>query len=123
MNIRPTLASAAVSLSLAIPAAALADPLGNPTATATLSPAPAAPVAASAAAVAVRDFDVYVDLQTGFAFVKTPERWTFVRKLEAAQLKALPASTLTALAVDGASGALIGMRFAQAPEDRRAAAL
>ena len=47
--------------------------------------------------VPVRDWDVYVDLPTGFAFVKTPARWVFVRQLDAEQLARLPASTLTAL--------------------------
>jgi hypothetical protein len=44
-----------------------------------------------------RDFDVYVDLPTAFAFVKTPVGWKFVRKLDASQLKALHPTTLTSL--------------------------
>lgn len=47
--------------------------------------------------VPVRDWDVYVDLPTGFAYVKTPQRWVFVRQLDAEQMSRLPASTLTAL--------------------------
>lgn len=47
--------------------------------------------------VPVRDWDVYVDLPTGFAYVKTPGRWVFVRQLDAEQMGRLPASTLTAL--------------------------
>lgn len=47
--------------------------------------------------VAVRDWDVYVDLPTGFAYVKTPQRWVFVRQLDAEQMSRLPASTLTSL--------------------------
>lgn len=59
-------------------------------------------VQAQAASSGVRDFDVFVDLPTGFAFVKTPDRWTFVRQLDAEQLKKLHPSTLVEL--DGARG-------------------
>jgi hypothetical protein len=47
--------------------------------------------------VQVRDWDVYVDMPTGFAYVKTPAGWRFVRKLDDEQMARLPASTLTAL--------------------------
>ncbi len=47
--------------------------------------------------VQVRDWDVYVDLPTGFAYVKTPQRWVFVRRLDEQQLQHLHPSTLTAL--------------------------
>ena len=47
--------------------------------------------------VQVRDWDVYVDLPTRFAFVKTPLGWTFVRQLDEEQMTRLPASTLTSL--------------------------
>lgn len=47
--------------------------------------------------VPVRDWDVYVDVPTRFAFVKTPKGWTFVRQLDEAQMAQLPASTLTSL--------------------------
>jgi len=47
--------------------------------------------------VQVKDWDVYVDLPTHFAFVKTPSGWTFVRQLDDEQMSRLPASTLTAL--------------------------
>lgn len=47
--------------------------------------------------VPVKDWDVYVDLPTRFAFVKTPTRWVFVRQLDEEQMARLPASTLTAL--------------------------
>ena len=47
--------------------------------------------------VPVRDWDVYVDVPTRFAFVKTPKGWTFVRQLDEAQMARLPASTLTSL--------------------------
>jgi len=48
-------------------------------------------------AVPTRDFDVYVDLPTGFAFIKCPSGWKFIRKLDAEQLRDLPPTTLTAL--------------------------
>lgn len=47
--------------------------------------------------VQVRDWDVYVDLPTRFAYVKTPDRWVFVRRLDEAQMQRLHPSTLTAL--------------------------
>ena len=49
------------------------------------------------AAVPVKDFDVYVDLPTAFAFIKLPTGWKFIGKLDASQLKQLPPGTLTAL--------------------------
>ena len=45
----------------------------------------------------VKDWDVYVDLPTRFAFVKTPTHWVFVRQLDEEQMTRLPSSTLTAL--------------------------
>lgn len=50
-----------------------------------------------ASSVPVKDWDVFVDLPTGFAFVKTPLGWKFVRQLDDEQLARLPASTLTSL--------------------------
>jgi hypothetical protein len=47
--------------------------------------------------VEVKDWDVYVDLPTRFAFVKTPTRWVFVRQLDEEQMTRLPRTTLTAL--------------------------
>ena len=47
--------------------------------------------------VQTKDWDVYVDVPTRFAYVKTPAGWTFVRQLDEAQMAQLPASTLTAL--------------------------
>lgn len=47
--------------------------------------------------VQVKDWDVYVDLPTRFAFVKTPAGWTFVRQLDEEQMQRLHPSTLTAL--------------------------
>ncbi len=64
---------------------------------ASLSLALAAPAVQAQSFVPVRDWDVYVDLPTGFAYVKTPDRWVFVRQLDAEQMSRLPASTLTTL--------------------------
>lgn len=47
------------------------------------------------ATVPVKDWDVYVDLPTRFAFVKTPKGWVFVRQLDEEQMTRLPATTLT----------------------------
>lgn len=47
--------------------------------------------------VQTRDWDVYVDLPTRFAYVKTPAGWTFVRQLDEAQMANLHPTTLTAL--------------------------
>lgn len=62
-----------------------------------------ATLAAAAAAQAqsfipTRDWDVYVDLPTRFAYVKTPAKgWVFVRQLDDAQMDRLHPTTLTAL--------------------------
>jgi hypothetical protein len=62
----------------------------------------------AAEAPVVKDWDVYVDLPTRFAFVKTPLGWKFVRQLDEEQMTRLPRTTLTSLlpADDG------GVRFA-----------
>jgi len=49
------------------------------------------------APVVVKDFDVYVDLPTAFAFVKLSKGWKFIGKLDADQLRHLPAGTVTSL--------------------------
>ncbi|WP_341889589.1 hypothetical protein [Variovorax sp. YR752] len=59
-------------------------------------------LAAAAAAqaqsfVQTKDWDVYVDLPTRFAYVKTPTGWKFVRQLDEAQMAKLHPTTLTAL--------------------------
>jgi len=53
--------------------------------------------AQSSRTVEVKDWDVYVDLPTRFAFVKTPTGWVFVRQLDEEQMTRLPPSTLTTL--------------------------
>jgi hypothetical protein len=48
--------------------------------------------------VPTRDWDVYVDLPTRFAYVKTPAKgWVFVRQLDEEQMSNLHPTTLTAL--------------------------
>lgn len=109
MKARLLTAATAASLTLTTSLAAVA-------ATTSAATSATAPIPAGSAVdrVSVKDFDVFVDLQTGFAFVRTPDRWTFVRKLDAAQLKNLPPSTLTALAVNPADGGQFGARYAEA---------
>jgi len=47
--------------------------------------------------VVVKEYDVFVDLPTAFAFIKLPTGWKFIGKLDADQLRRLPAGTLTSL--------------------------
>jgi hypothetical protein len=47
--------------------------------------------------VVVNEYDVFVDLPTAFAFIKLPTGWKFIGKLDADQLRRLPAGTLTSL--------------------------
>ncbi len=56
-----------------------------------------AQVAADGSSATVKDWDVYVDLPTGFAFVKTPARWVFVRQLDAEQMARLHPTVLVSL--------------------------
>lgn len=57
----------------------------------------AASAAQAQSFVQSREWDVYVDLPTRFAYVKTPAGWTFVRQLDEAQMTRLHPTTLTAL--------------------------
>ena len=50
-----------------------------------------------ALAVVVKDYDVFVDLPTAFAYIKLPAGWKFIGKLDAEQLRRLPQGTLTSL--------------------------
>lgn len=63
----------------------------------TLALAFAAPAVRAQSFVPVRDWDVYVDLPTRFAYVKTPLGWKYIRQLDEAQMAQLPPSTLIAL--------------------------
>ncbi|HSN33832.1 MAG TPA: hypothetical protein VLU41_14185 [Ideonella sp.] len=47
--------------------------------------------------IAARDFTVFVDPPTGFAFVKLPQGWKFVGAVEASDLARLPPTVLTSL--------------------------
>ena len=48
--------------------------------------------------IQTRDWDVYVDVPTRFAYVKTPVKgWVFVRQLDQAQMQRLHPTTRTAL--------------------------
>ena len=67
----------------------------------TLAQAAPAVQAQTSSAIEVKDWAVYVDPPTRFAFVKTPNGWVFVRQLDEEQMTRLPASTLlTLLTVD-----------------------
>ncbi|WP_077035923.1 hypothetical protein [Pelomonas sp. KK5] len=48
-------------------------------------------------AVVVKDYDVYVDPPTAFAYIKLPGGWKFIGKLDVEQMKRLPPGTLTSL--------------------------
>lgn len=61
------------------------------------APLAQAQIAADGSTAEVKDWDVFVDLPTGFAYVKTPARWVFVRQLSDEQLDSLPATTLVSL--------------------------
>lgn len=51
--------------------------------------------AAEPEATPVKDFDVYVDLPTGFTFVKMPQGWKFVGQLDQQAMRKLPGTVHT----------------------------
>ncbi len=53
--------------------------------------------ASHAEPVAVKDLDMFVDTPTGFVFVKMPQGWKFVGKLDAQAMRQLPAGVHTSL--------------------------
>jgi len=53
------------------------------------------------------DFSVYVDRETGFAFIKTPVGWKFVRKIESAKIGEVPREFF--VPVDKRNGTLLAL--------------
>jgi len=53
------------------------------------------------------DFPVYVDRETGFAFIKTPAGWKFVRKIESAKMGQVPREFF--VPVDQRDGTLLAL--------------
>ena len=62
---------------------------------ATVAAAPAA--AQENPAAAVKDYTLFVDPPTAFAFIKLPTGWKFIGKLDVDQLRHLPPGTVTSL--------------------------
>lgn len=63
-------------------------------------PQPQAPMALPAPSespAVVKDFDIFLDPPTGFVFVKLPQGWKFVGKVEESALASLPPKVITSL--------------------------
>jgi hypothetical protein len=79
--------------------------------TAVSSAQAASPTAQTAPGVAKQrawtadDFAVYVDQETGFAFIKTPGGWKFIRQIEPGKLAQVPREFF--VRVDQRDGALL----------------
>lgn len=58
---------------------------------------------AAAPDVAPQTYQVFVDRPTGYAFIKTPYGWKFIRQLDRDQLARLPVSTRTSLLANHAA--------------------
>ena len=54
--------------------------------------------------VTVKDYDIFLDPPTGFVFVKLPQGWKFVGKVEAPALASLPPNVITSLLPDERDG-------------------
>ena len=65
----------------------------------------AAPGAARQRAWTADDFAVYVDQETGFAFIKTPGGWKFIRRIEPGKLAEVPREFF--VRIDQREGALL----------------
>jgi hypothetical protein len=64
-----------------------------------------APGAARQHAWTADDFAVYVDQETGFAFIKTPGGWKFIRQIESGKLALVPREFF--VRIDQRDGALL----------------
>lgn len=69
-------------------------------------------------AVPVEEFSVFVDMPTGFAFVRTPSGWRFVRQIEANKLGQLHPTTLVSVMQAGERFGQIGSKAAAAASSR-----
>jgi hypothetical protein len=56
-----------------------------------------APAYQQSTAPVVETFDVFVDPESRYVFVKMPKGWTFVGQLSETEVRALPARVLTSL--------------------------
>lgn len=59
--------------------------------------APSPSPAQSESPIAVKDFDIFLDPPTGFVFVKLPQGWKFVGKVDESVQASLPSKVITSL--------------------------